>query len=276
MATPAFEKGIPIVGVGATAIDITDIGSNVFRVCYSDDIQGQVMAKFAFEELKLKNVALMTDIKQPYSVGLSKSFKDKFLELGGTIADEQTYESKQTNFTGQLTQLKAKKPDGIFCSGYFNEVGPIARQTLEQGLTVKLLGGDGWDSREIVTTGGKGIIGGYFCNHYSDLDDRPQVKDFLTKWRAAYKTPAPATTMGALGYDAAMVVLDSLKRAKGLNSKALITAIGETEKLALVSGDITLKGTTGTPKKRALVVQVEPDGNHKAKSYEYDDVMGKK
>ncbi len=257
MAQSAFDKGVPVVAVGATRTDLTDIGSHVFRVCYIDDFQGPVMAKFAFEELGLKKVAIMTDQKQPYSTGLSDSFRKKFTELGGEIVDEQKYDSGQSQFSSQLTAIKAKAPDGLFLSGYFNEVGPIIRAADEMGIKVPYLGGDGWDSREIFQNAGPAIANGYFCNHYNNDEDRPAVKTFLQAWSGKYGKP-PATTMGALGYDAVMLVADALKRSKSLDSKALIEALEDTTGFAAVSGEITLKGNNGNPPKRALVVGMDP------------------
>ncbi|MBS1715046.1 MAG: ABC transporter substrate-binding protein [Armatimonadetes bacterium] len=266
MVTVAFDAGVPVIAIGATKTDLTDSGSNVFRVCYNDDFQGAVMAKFAFEELGLKNVAMMTDNKQPYSQYLSQSFQKNFEKLGGKIVAEEKYESKQSQFAGQIDNLKQKNPEGVFLSGYFNEVGPIASQMRQQGLKVPLFGGDGWDSSELLTSGGDAIVGNFFCNHYNEKEDRPEVKDFLTKWNAKYKG-VPGTTMGALGYDAAALVMDAVKRAKGKKSKDVTEAIEDTTDFKGVSGSITLKGQNGTPAKPALVVEVTKSGFVPKKSY---------
>jgi branched-chain amino acid transport system substrate-binding protein len=270
MAQSAFEKGVPVMAVGATRTDLSKIGSNVFRVCYVDDFQGPVVAKFAYEELGLRNVALLTDVKQPYSVGLSDSFRAYFEKLGGKVVDEQKYESAQTQFSSQLTAIKGKNPDGLILTGYFNEVGPIIRQANEMGLKGPYLGGDGWDSREIITNAGEAIKNGFFCNHYNNDEDRPEVKKFLETWKAKYGS-LPATTMGALGYDATMVTLNGLKNAKELNSKSLIEALENTENFPGVSGSITLKGKNGNPPKRALMVGLDPVGMKQVfkKAYEY-------
>jgi branched-chain amino acid transport system substrate-binding protein len=249
IAQPAFEKGIPVVAVGATKTTLTDIGNNVFRVCYTDDFQGPVMASFAYKQLGLRNVA-------------------------GKIVGEEFYQTDDTQFKGILTNIKAKNPDGLFMSGYFPEVGPLARQAVEVGIKVPMLGGDGWDSKDILNGGGAAIVGNYFCNHYNNLEDRPAVKDFLAKWQKAYGG-LPGTTMGALGYDAMMVTLNGLKNDKTNNSKGLIEAIDNTENFHGVSGDITLKGNNGNPPKRALVVQLEPsvggNGQKFVKAYEHSD-----
>lgn len=259
MAKSAFLKGVPVIAVGATRTDLTNEGTHVFRVCYTDDFQGPVMAKFAYDKLGLRKMAVMTDNNLPYSQGLSGSFKDTFVKLGGEIVAEAFYESggKQApQYSGQLTELKAKNPDGMFCSGYFTEVGPIAQQARAAGLNIPMLGGDGWDSDQILTSGGDAILGGFFCNHYNNADNRPQVTEFLKKWRASHNGKDPGTTMGALGYDAMSLTLNALGRAAGADSKSLIAALEATENFAAVSGDITLKGMNGNPPKRAIVVEV--------------------
>lgn len=275
IADVAYETGVPNVAVGATKPSITEQSNNVFRVCYTDDFQGPVMAKFAYDDLGLRKVAVMTDIKQPYSQGLSESFKKNFVDMGGEIIIEENYESGATQFSGQLSNIKESSPDGIFLSGYFNEVGPIAKQARDLGIdkSVKLMGGDGWDSAEILSSGGDAIVGGYFCNHYNEREDRAQVTDFLSAFQAKFGTK-PGTTMGALGYDATALMIDALKRADSLDSKALTAAIEDTEGFEGVSGTITLKGQSGDPLKRALVVELQPEGQVFAKDFSPEEVFG--
>ncbi|MCU0315842.1 MAG: ABC transporter substrate-binding protein [Fimbriimonadaceae bacterium] len=267
----AYEKGVPLIAIGATRTDLAQKG-NFFRVCYTDDFQGPVMAAFAYRELNLRRVAIMTDRSTPYSTGLSDSFRKKFTELGGEIVTEEFYQSKETQFTAQLTNVKGKTPDGIFMSGYFPEVGPMARQIRDIGMKdVKLLGGDGWDSTELTSGGGDAIIGGFFCNHYNNQEPREEVKKFLAAWNKKYAT-TPGTTMGALGYDATMLAVDAIRRATTPNSKGILEALEATENFMSVSGKITLKGNNGNPPKRALVVEVSRTGQVFRKAYEPGDL----
>lgn len=258
IAKAAFPKAVGVVGIGATRTDLTNEGQNVVRVCYTDAFQGPVMAKFAYEDLGLRKVGIVTDNKQPYSQGLSASFKETFVKLGGEIAGEVTYETGQTDFSGQITEISAKNPDGLFLSGYFPEVGPMAQQIRAASLKVPLLGGDGWDSPQLLVSGGDAIIGSYFCNHYNAKEDRKEVKSFLEKWRAKHGGKDARTTMGALAYDAAGVMVEAIKKAKALDSKSIIDALNEVEGYEGVSGTINLKGRDGNPDKRALVVEVRP------------------
>jgi len=253
-AQVCFQYGVPIISPGSTRVDITNIGDNVFRVCFTDNFQGAAMAKFAYEDLGLRRIAILTDKKQPYSTGLSDVFRQAFTDFGGEVVDEQFYESGTQDFKPQLTNISAKNPDGLFCSGYFNEVGPIARQKEIVGLNVPMLGGDGWDSAELVNSGGRGIIGGYWSNHYSNYEERPQVQNFVSAFKNRFGSP-PATAMAPLGYDAALVLLDALKRAESLDSKAITKAIAETAGLDAVSGSITI-GPDGNAEKSILVLQV--------------------
>jgi branched-chain amino acid transport system substrate-binding protein len=272
MEQAAEKEGVPVIAVGATRTDLTKGHTNLVRVCYTDAFQGPVMAKFAYDELGLRNVALITDKKLPYSTGLSDSFRAYFTKLGGKIVDEQFYEQGTTQFQGLLTNLKAKNPDGLFMSGYFPETGPLAKQAKEAGLNVKMMGGDGWDSNEILKTGGDAIVDQYFCNHYNNNEDRPEVKNFLDKWEKKYGGK-PATTMGALGYDAMMLTLDALKRAATKDKAGVLAAINETVDFPGVSGKITLKGMGGDPPKRAIVVQLKNDQANPqlfVKAYEMD------
>lgn len=262
MAKAAFEKNVPVIAVGATRTDLTDEGSHVFRVCYTDDFQGPVMAKFAYDKLGLRKVAVMTDMSLPYSQGLSKSFIATFKKLGGDIVVEQTYQSEgQTpQYSGPLTEIKSKNPDGMFCSGYFPQVGPMASQARALGIKATFLGGDGWDSDKILESSGGAILGGFFCNHYNNADKRPQVDEFIGKWKKAHNNKLPDTTMGALGYDAMALTLDALSRGKKADSKSIIDALEATENFKGVSGDVTLKGKNGNPEKRAIVVKVVKKG----------------
>lgn len=252
------EAGVPLISIGATRVDVTQTGAAIFRACFTDNFQGAAMAKYAYDDLGLRKVAVLTDRKLPYSTGLSDVFKAAFKSFGGEIVTEEFYEAGQTDFKAQLTNVKAKNPDGLFCSGYFTEVGPIARQRLIVGLDVPMIGGDGWDSIKLLDSGGEGIIGGYFSNHYHNSEQRQEVQDFVAAFQKRWGQP-PATAMGALGYDAALVLIEAIKNAKSLDSRGIMESIAQTKDVKGVSGNISM-GKDGNAQKPALVLKVERDG----------------
>src|SRR5690606_32258974 len=146
-------------------------------------------------------------------------------KAGGTIVADQAYNGGDTDFSAQLTTIKAANPEIIFVPGYYTEGGNIAIQARKLGITCPLIGGDGWDSSQLVAIGGSAIEGAYYSNH--SAPDQPNMKEFVEKYRAAYGATPDA--LGGLGYDAMMVLFDAMKRAKSLEGKDLARAIAQTK-----------------------------------------------
>lgn len=255
----AQQYKVPMISPSSTNPKVTEVGDYIFRVCFIDPFQGTVMAKFAADHLKAKKVAILTDVKSDYSTGLAQYFKQEFTSKGGEIVAEQSYQSGDIDFKGQLTGIKASKPDAIFVPGYYTEVGLIARQARQLGLKQPLMGGDGWDSSKLFEIGKEAINGGYFSNHYTTESDDPTVKTFIEQFKAEYGGQVP-DGLAAMGYDAAKVLIDSLNRATELTPKALRDAIAATKDFAGVTGKITLNEQRNAVK-AAVVVQVDGTRN---------------
>ena len=238
MAPIAQQNKIPMISPSSTNPKVTAIGDYIFRVCFIDPFQGFVMARFAAENLKIKRVAILRDVKNDYSVGLAKYFTETFKKLGGDIVLDQSYSAGDIDFKSQLTAIRATKPDAIFVPGYYTEVGLIARQARSLGLKVPLLGGDGWDSPKLLQIGGKAMEGAYFSNHYSAEDKSPHVQAFIDRYRKAYKdTPSG---LAAMGFDATMVLADAMKRAKSLSTSDIRAALAGTKDFQGVTGRISI------------------------------------
>ncbi len=259
MAPIAQQYRVPMITPSSTNPKVTQVGDFIFRMCFIDPFQGTVMAKFATETLKIKNVAILRDIKNDYSVGLANFFKEGFEKAGGKIVEDTSYSAGDMDFKSQLTTIRSKKPEAIFVPGYYTEVGLIARQAKELGLNVPLMGGDGWDSPKLKEIGGKFIEGSYFSNHYSEEDKSPLVQKFISEYKA--KFGAVPDALGAMGYDAAMVLADAFNRAPELTNTAIRDAIAQTKNFASVTGVITLNEKRD-PIKSAVVLKVA-DGQFK-------------
>jgi branched-chain amino acid transport system substrate-binding protein len=250
----AQQNGIPMITPSSTNPKVTEVGEYVFRVCFIDPFQGTVMAKFAAENLKTKKVAILRDVKSDYSVGLADFFVKKYRELGGEIVADASYQSGEMDFKAQLTQIKASKPDAIFIPGYYTEVGLIARQARQLGLTIPLLGGDGWDSSKLSEIGGQDVNGSYFSSHYSTESTDPVVVEFIKKYKQRHnETP---DGLAALGYDAARVLIEAIERAPEITPKAIRNEIAKTKEMIGVTGKITLNDQRNAVKS-AVVVKVD-------------------
>ena len=144
-AGPVCQKyQVPMITPASTNERVTEIGDYIFRVCFIDPFQGEVLAKFAFNDLKARKVAVLKDIQQDYSVGLTDSIQKTFTALGGQVLDPVSYSSGDADFKAILTQVRAQKPDAIFATGYYPEAAIIVRQARELGMKMPILGGDGW------------------------------------------------------------------------------------------------------------------------------------
>jgi len=202
--------GVPMITPSSTNPKVTQTGDYIFRVCFIDDFQGTVMAKFAYEHKNIRKAAILRDVRSDYSVGLADYFISTFTKLGGTIVADQSYSRGDTEFRPQLTSLKGAKPEAIFVPGYYNDVGLIVRQARELGIEEPLLGGDGWDSPELFALGQESLRNTYFSNHYSTEDQSPAVQRFLQAYKARFNAVPDA--LAALGYDAAQFLAAGLRR----------------------------------------------------------------
>ncbi len=229
---------IPMITPSSTNPKVTQVGDYIFRVCFTDIQQGEADAKFAAKSLKLKKAAILYDVRNDYSVGLRLVFMQKFKEYGGEIVAEQSYSEGDSDFRAQLTQLKSVNPEIIYVPGYYTEVGTIARQARDLGITVPLSGGDGWDSPRLWEIGGKALNGCYFSNHYSVDDPAPAVQKFVADYTAKYGSTPDA--LAALGYDAARIYADAVKRANSSDSAKVRDALAATKDFAGVTGSITI------------------------------------
>jgi branched-chain amino acid transport system substrate-binding protein len=235
----AQEEKIPLLTPASTNEAVTTTGDYIFRTCFTDAFQGMVMAKFATVTLKRKKAAIIVDLSSDYSKGLAKVFKEKFMEMKGTVIPEEfSYNQKDTDFRTLLRKVARTNPDVIFLPGYYTEVGLILNQARQQGINIPFLGGDGWHSESLQKLAGDGITGNYYSSHFSPDDTDPRVVSFVREYQAVYGTKPGA--MAALGYDGIMVMADALSRTKNLDSNELKNALAAVKNFPGVTGMITL------------------------------------
>jgi branched-chain amino acid transport system substrate-binding protein len=250
----AQQYGVPMISPSSTNAAVTEIGDMVSRVCFVDAFQGYVVAKFVRENLKLSKAALLYDQGQAYSKGLKDDFAREFQKMGGAITTEQAYGGGDADYSAQLTSIRESKPEAVFLPGYYTDAANVVLQARKLGLRVPFLGGDGWDSEKLAEFGGKAVEGTYYSNHYAHEDPRPEVQNFVTKYKAKYGSVPDG--LAALGYDAAGVLFAAVEKGPSLDGKALASAINATTDYPGVTGKITIDAQRNA-RKSAVVVEMK-------------------
>jgi branched-chain amino acid transport system substrate-binding protein len=244
-APVAQDAQIPMLSPGSTNPKVTETGDYIFRACFIDPFQGTAMANFAMNQLKLKRFAVLYPVNNDYGVGLRDYFKDAVKKGGGEIVGDLSYtERSDVDFRGQLTKIKNGNPEAIFMSGYYTEAGLIAKQARELGITVPIMGGDGWDSPQTVEIGKEAVNGCYFSNHYSPDEQRPEIQEFVQAYKKRFKNPdgSPKVpdAMAILGYDSMKLLADAIQRAGSTDGAKIRDALAATKNFPGASGTITI------------------------------------
>lgn len=251
---PIAERAkIPQISPWSTNPNVTKDRRYVFRACFIDPFQGKVVASFAKGNLQATTAAVLYDIASDYNKGIAEVFKAEFTAAGGTVVNFETYNTKDTDFSAQLTNIKSNNPDVLFLPNYYNEVPLQVQQARKLGITAKILGSDSWDNPELIELGGEAMNGTYFTNHYSPDNQSTAAQSFIAEYQKKFQKMPDAAA--ALTYDAANVLFDAITRSGKADSQSIRDALASTEDFQGVTGAITYNGT-GDPVKGAVVVRV--------------------
>jgi branched-chain amino acid transport system substrate-binding protein len=256
VAPNATSKQIPMITPTATEPTITNVGGEyMFRGCFVDSFQGEVLAKYATEKLSKKTAAVLYNAGSDYSKGIADSFKSKFEAAGGQVGEFLTYNDKDTDFKAQLTKIKSLNPDVLVLPDYYNVVGLIAKQAREMGITSQFLGGDGWESEELTKIGGDAVNGALYINHYYSGDSDENVKNFVESYKKEYNKEPDA--FAALSYDTSKILVKAIEKAGKTDGPAIKDALAGME-MNSVTGNIKF-GSDRSAIKSAAIIKIDGD-----------------
>ncbi|WP_058485217.1 ABC transporter substrate-binding protein [Defluviitalea phaphyphila] len=254
--TPLAAKDkIPMISPTATALDVTQAGDNIFRACFIDPYQGEVMAKFAVEELNVSKVAILYNTADDYSTGVAEAFKEAVERSGVEVVNFEGYNGDDKDFKAILTNVKSQNPEAVFIPDYYKNLGTILPQAKELGITATFLGADGWDG--VLTVAPEAAEGAYFCSHYSPEDESEEVQNFLKMYKEEYGEDP--VSFAALGYDAMKILAAAIEKAGSTDKEAVIEALAETN-ITSVTGNITFDENRN-PIKDAAIIKIEGGKN---------------
>ncbi|MFO1450415.1 MAG: ABC transporter substrate-binding protein [Opitutaceae bacterium] len=250
-APVAQAAGVPLITPASTSPKVTQVGDSIFRVCFIDPFQGDVIAAFARRSLQKKRAALLVDSTSPYSVGLAEYFARTFTQLGGEVVGTQTYAGAETDFRAQLTALRAAQPDALFLPGYYVAAGLVAQQASQLGLKATLLGGDGFEAPQLLEIGGAALEGAYYSTHFATENTGEVSRAFVRAYEGRHGS-AP-NGLSALTYDAITLVADAARRAGSVEKSALKAALAATRNFPGVTGRTSINAQRDADKDAAII-----------------------
>ncbi|CAN0656451.1 ABC transporter substrate-binding protein [Nitratireductor aquimarinus] len=257
---PLFqEAGIPFVTSGATHPELPQwVGDYMFMAPFGDDDQSYAIADYAYDELGTRKVAVWTDNSMDFTKALSKFFVERFEERGGEIVGTDSFMMGDTDFSAQIARLASidPAPDAVFVSAIPSEAGLSVKQIREQGITMPIVSGDGFDTELVSTVPGPELANDvYFSTHTYRADDRDEVKAFIADYKAEYGID-PENAFAPLGYDALMLVADAIRRADSAEPAKIRDALAETRGFKGVTGEISYTRETMVPPKPVSLISV--------------------
>ena len=264
VAQQAAKDKIPLITASGTAENITQAGENIFRACFIDPFQGELMASYASKKLEKKTAAIIYNISDDYSKGLYEAFEAAAGDLGIEVVQVEGYGKGTVDFKAQLTNIKSKNPDVIFLPVYYQDVALIAVQAKELGIEAQFLGADGWDGviGQVDESNMDAVNGAYFCSQYSAQSDDPNLQAFLSKYKETYGMDA--SQFAGLGYDAMKMLAQAISEAGSTDSAAITSAMAAIDFTGL-TGHMTFDENRN-PVKSAAITQID-NGEYKFIEY---------
>lgn len=184
----------------------------VFRVCPTDDAQGNAAAEFIRKKLHKKHIAVISD-KTAYGQGLAEEFAKSFQALGGSIASEDGISVGDKDFKALLTRLRSLNPDGVYFGGLYAEGGLIVRQMRELGMSTNFFSGDGTATLGFFDVAGNAADGAYLTMGGMPVELLPDAKDFVVQYKKRWNEPNEVMhPFDPYAYEAAEIILDALAR----------------------------------------------------------------
>jgi branched-chain amino acid transport system substrate-binding protein len=253
---PIAERAqIPDIAPTATNPLVTQNRRFAFRACFVDSVQGRVAARFAYENLQARRVAVLIDQAQDYCVGLARFFMQEFKRRGGKIVAVSYIQTGDQDFSAQISALKEAHPDLIYAPNYYAEDALLAKQLQDLGVKTPILTGDGAQVPELLSIGGKAVNGMYFTAHFHRQGINTELgRKFLKAYESTYHKPLDA--FAALGADSYFLLTAAMTRTGGTNGPKVAQALATTKDFPGVTGAITM-GPNHNPIKGVTILKVE-------------------
>ena len=220
------DAGIPQISPSSTNPKYTLQGfKTAFRVVAHDDQQGPTLGKYAIEKIKAKTIAVIDD-STAYGQGLADAFEATVKAAGAKVVAREHTTDKDTDFKAILTRIRGRKPELVMFGGIDPQAGPMVKQMAELGIKAKFMGGDGMQTPNFIKLAGNAAEGAMASIPGLPKEEMPGGKTFLEKYKTKFKSEVEL--FAPMGYDAVMVLIDSMKRAGSTDPAKFLPEVGKT------------------------------------------------
>ena len=244
----------------AVTMDGDVVNPYVFRSCFIDPFQGQVLANFASNDLAASKVVIMVNNGSEYSKELARIFTEQLNKNGGEVVETASYADSDTDYKASLTSIATKEFDVLFIADYAKNAGLIIGQARSTaGLEdVKIIGPDGFEDPQLndLAGGAQNVNNVYFSTHFSSLSDNQKVADFVASYQAFTKAAGkeePASVFAALAYDAAYMLFAAIDAADSTDPEAIRDSLESLPAFSGVTGDISFDALHNAVKPAFLI-----------------------
>jgi len=218
MAPIAEKAKVVLLSPGASNPDISKAGEFIFRNWQSDALEGEIDAKFAYERLGYRRIAILY-VNNAYGSGLKKEFEQSFQNLGGKVLISEPFEQGATDMRTQLSKVAASNPDTIYMPGYPPEMAIVLKQAKEMGLKIQFLSVQAFDDPQILETAKEAAEGVIFSVPRPSDISQPIVHNFIKKYKERFnRDPGVCSDTG---YDALKIVVWAMKKADKISGPAI-------------------------------------------------------
>ncbi|KAA0891810.1 ABC transporter substrate-binding protein [Oryzomonas rubra] len=257
VAAPIAQKAqVVLLSAGATGTGVVEIGEYIFRDTLLDSVAIPALLDYYAKNLKFKKVAMLTSDNNDYSVGMSQLFRDSAKGAGIEIVADEKIKDGDKDFSGQMTNIKAKKPDILFYSGYYTEGALLMKEARKQGIKVNIFGGDGLFSPEFIKLGGTAVEGAMSYVGFSPEQASPVTAKFIEAFKSKNNGALPGL-FDAQGYDAVKLIASAMTAAKSNDPKVFKDAIAKIKNFEGVSGTITIRNNREPIKSPLCLLEVK-------------------
>lgn len=255
MARVLQAAHIPMISPSATAPELTLVGDYIFRTCFIDDFQGQIMATFAFRDQNAGTAVVLTNAGNKYSIGLAKVFIEQYRKAGGEILLEEEYLEDVTDFPALVKKVQTVAPKVVFVPGYSKDTGLIMKTARDLGIKLQFMGGDGWSEDLLYQYAGNAAEGSYTCSIWNKGSSDVLSRRFIEAFEKSYHQITSFAVPSA--YDAFILLADVITRANSDDPPKIREGLAATRGFKGVTGDITFDENRNPVNKAAVILKYE-------------------